>query len=385
MSSGINVAAVYIADLVGVMLMGLILLIKAWDLPGRKEESRIMFLLVVFTLVDCLFDPFIFIVDGKPGIVSYLVNFTGNSFLFLYNLIVGTGVLALIVRHINKKISKIQYRTVWIITMIEIFLLIVNIFVPVVFSIDEKNCYHRGPGYFVYIAAAFYLICYSLFVYVHGRLKEGSLRFFPVWEFLLPIVIGVTVQTLYYGISMQPVCFAVAFTGIVACLQNEYLYVDKLTGVYNRYGIDKIKEHYVRRKYQKIAAIMLDMNDFKAINDNYSHKEGDAALVAMAGILTGVVGNDGNVIRFAGDEFVIVLNGGDDGIVLDYRSRITRALDEYNESSGKPYKLSAAMGGSVFELDNDIDFLSRIDALMYEDKKHYYMTHDRRKRRENRS
>ncbi len=377
---GINFTAVYVADLIGILLMGLLLLTNAWDLPGRKTEAKILHLLIVFTLLDCFFDPFIFWVDGKQGILFRTVNFVGNSFLFLYNLIVGTGVLAIIVRHINKKISKIQYRTVVVITIVETALLVVNIFVPVVFSLDENNVYHREPAYIVYIIAAFYLIMYSLCVYIRGRRRDGSLRFFPVWEFLMPMIIGVVIQTCFYGISMQPVCFAVSFSGLVMCLQNEYLYVDKLTGVYNRYQLSKIREYYIRRKEKKMAAIMIDMNDFKAINDEFSHNEGDAALVAMAGILMRAVGNDGNVVRFAGDEFVILMNAKEDDVVSVTCKKIRAAMEDYNSTSGKPYRISAAMGGSVFDLNEEGDMIGKIDALMYKDKSEYYREHDRRHR-----
>ena len=63
------------------------------------------------------------------------------------------------------------------------------------------------------------------------------------------------------------------------------------------------------------------------------------------------------------------------------KDRINEAIAIYNETSGKPYKLSAAVGGAVFDFDEDnSDFMSGIDKLMYADKAEYYKTHDRRKR-----
>ena len=58
-------------------------------------------------------------------------------------MVMGTGFLALIVRHISKEIPKAQYITVMIITVMEAALLVVNIFYPIVFSIDENNVYRR--------------------------------------------------------------------------------------------------------------------------------------------------------------------------------------------------------------------------------------------------
>ncbi len=377
-TQGINLMAVYIADFVGVLLLGLILLARGWDLPGRRDESRILLILIIATIIDCLIDPFIFIMDGRPGKIRHAVAFIGNSALFLYNLIVGTGVMALIVKHINKKVSRFQYITVWIMTVMETALIVINFFTPVIFSIDENNVYSRGPLYFIYIAVAAYLLVYSMYVYVTGRIKDGSLRYFPVWEFTIPIVWGVTVQTLIYGVSTQPVSFALAFVSIVFCLQKEYLYVDKLTGVYNRYELEKIIRYYIRKRKRRFAALMLDMNGFKAINDDYSHKEGDEALKSMASILLSIVGNKGNVIRFAGDEFVVIMDSVKDDTVDRMRELIENSLIEYNARSGKPYKLSASVGGMIFETEDADDVINRIDRLMYDAKVEYYRTHDRR-------
>ena len=381
MISGINITAVYVADFIGVLILLLILLVKGWDIPGRKDESRILFVLIVASLIDCILDSFVSYADGKPGTLTRIISIGGNSLLYVYNLVVGSGILALVAKHINKKISKSQYITAWALVILESLLLIINLFEPIVFSIDENNVYSRQPFYFIYLAAAAYLVGYCLIIYLSARLRDGSLRYFPVWEFLIPILLGVIIQMYLYGISLQPVCFAVAFGSIVICLQKENLYIDKLTGAYNRYELEKILQHYKKRKMNRFAAIMLDMNDFKAINDNYSHKEGDEALCNLAKILVGVVTNDGNVIRFAGDEFIVLINDCDKEELEEYIACINEAIDKYNKESGKPYNLSAAIGGETFDISEDPDFLGVIDNLMYENKSEYYKTHDRRRGR----
>lgn len=129
---------------------------------------------------------------------------------------------------------------------------------------------------------------------------------------------------------------------------------------------------------------MLDLNDFKHINDNYSHEEGDKALVAFADILVKTVGAEGIVVRFAGDEFIILMPKYKNIELTEYKDRINANLEKYNETSGKPYKLSAAIGGRVFDPkhDNMNDLVNQIDALMYSDKHEYYKKHDRRRRRQ---
>ena len=153
--------------------------------------------------------------------------------------------------------------------------------------------------------------------------------------------------------------------------------------MYNRYELDKFLKNTRFKRNNRIAAIMLDLNDFKSINDNYSHEEGDKALVAFADIIATEIGTDGIVIRFAGDEFIIILPKFRSNDLSEYKSRINRALENYNATSGKPYKLAAAIGGKIFDTRQDdmTDVVSQIDALMYSDKKSYYMLHDRRGRR----
>ena len=186
-----------------------------------------------------------------------------------------------------------------------------------------------------------------------------------------------------YGISLLPVSFAIAFASIVISFQNECIYIDKLTGVYNRYELDKIlkKRHF--RRNCRLYAMMLDLNDFKSINDKFSHDEGDNALVTFAGILAEVTGSEGLVIRFAGDEFIILMFKYSEIDLNEYTDRIRAKLDEYNESSGKPYKLVAAIGGKCFDPNNEnlSEMVKEIDALMYEDKHAYYKEHDRRNSR----
>ncbi|MCR4788038.1 MAG: GGDEF domain-containing protein [Lachnospiraceae bacterium] len=380
MESTINMTAVFVADYIGVLFLSIVLLTKGWNLPTRRKESIILCVLISATLFDCAIDPFVFLVDGKPGMFNRMVGLLGNSALYIYNLIVGTGMLALIVMHINKSISRFQYVVVWIITIMESVLLLINFFYPIVFSIDENNVYKRGPGYAVYIIAAFYLLGYALFVYGIAKFRDDSVRYFPVWEFVIPISLGVTIQTAFYGLSVQPVSFAVAFCVLLISLQNECIFIDKLTGVYNRYELEKILRQYSGRRIKRIGAIMIDMNDFKSINDNYSHEEGDNALVAVANILTEVIQNKGTIIRYAGDEFVVIISKAGEESLKNCCEGICRKMEEYNATSDKPYKLSAALGSDVFELGGEkgTDFLTRIDRLMYENKREYYTMHDRR-------
>ena len=381
MNSSLDLMSIAITDLVGIALLVIILVARGWILPARKKESQILFALISVSIINCAVDLIVSFCDGKAEPVYRNISFIGNTYLYLYYLLVGIGIIFLTVRHIDKTIPRFQSIFFGLLVSIEVILLIANFFTPVVFWLDADNIYHRGVYYIVFIVGGFMLILYGYAFYFIAKIKTPSLRYFPVWQFLFPILLGLVIQVKIYGISLQPISFAIAFTGLVICLQNECIYIDKLTGVYNRYELDKVAKSAGRRRKERIAALMLDMNDFKSINDNYSHEEGDRALVAFADILVRIVRSEGIVIRFAGDEFVIIIRKFKGNDVESKKQKILDALEEYNKVSGKPYKLSAAVGGAVFECsdDNMSDLVAKIDDLMYKDKEKYYMEQDRKR------
>lgn len=383
MENAINLQSVFITDLVGIAILVIILAAKGWNLPARKDESRIIVSLLLVSILNCIADIYVSYFDGKPGQLYYLILMTGNTYLYLYNLIVGIGIIYLIIKHIDRKARGWHMIFFWFLVITEATLLIINLFTPIVFKINEKNNYVRGPYYLLFVMIGFILIFYGYAYYLINKLKNPSLRYFPVIGFLTPILLGNAIQMQIYGISLLPISFTVAFAAISIALQNECIYIDKLTGVYNRYELDKFLKNTRFKRNNRIAAMMLDLNDFKSINDNYSHEEGDKALVAFADIIATEIGTDGIVIRFAGDEFIIILPKFRNNDLSEYKSRINQALENYNATSGKPYKLTAAIGGKIFDTRQDdmTDVVSQIDALMYSDKKSYYMLHDRRGRR----
>ena len=383
METAINMQSVYVTDLVGIAILVIIMITRGWSLPGRKTESRLMMALLAISMFNCVADIYVFQCDGMPGRGYHTILMIGDTYLYMYNLFVWIGIIYLILMHIDRKTKGLHMILFWVLSVIEMVLLIVNLFEPIVFEIDSSNTYHRGDYYILFVILGFVLVFYGYTYYMIAKLRNPSLRYFPVMEFLAPVLIGNIVQMKIYGISLLPISFALAFAAITIALQNECIYIDKLTGVYNRYELDKILKRRHYRRNEKLIAMMLDLNDFKSINDTYSHEEGDQALITFAKALMEVIGSEGLVIRFAGDEFIILIPVFKPVTIDDYKDRIHRKLDEYNESSGKPYKLSAAIGGRLFDphTESTSGIVNEIDSMMYKDKSDYYREHDRRGKR----
>ena len=129
-----------------------------------------------------------------------------------------------------------------------------------------------------------------------------------------------------------------------------------------------------KRKDTWVCGIMIDLNGFKAINDTYGHAEGDTALILAAGLLKNAFGEYGVVTRYAGDEFVVILNTADEQLVQSLIARAKENFEEVNGTHDKPYRLSASMGYAIADLHTETiaDFMNRIDRQMYQDKLGYY-------------
>ena len=94
----------------------------------------------------------------------------------------------------------------------------------------------------------------------------------------------------------------------MTALKNEIIFTDCLTGLYNREYLEFLHKRACNKKDCWVSGIMIDLNGFKQINDNYGHAEGDLALCIVADLLLKSFSEYGVVTRYAGDEFVIMLN-----------------------------------------------------------------------------
>lgn len=147
---------------------------------------------------------------------------------------------------------------------------------------------------------------------------------------------------------------------------------DALTGFYNRRGFLAFATPKLKlslRKMEKILLIYADMDNLKAINDNYGHQEGDKALVEIADILKSTFRESDILARLGGDEFAILAIDACDEKVI--QERIQKNIDFYNKKVNPDHTLSMSVGivcydpGKPCTLD---DLLSKADALMYENK-----------------
>lgn len=376
----INLQAIFIANIMGLTILFAVAIGHSWRLSTPSRENRILIAMFFTCFLSCIVDPLCFYFDGKNRIAVMLMS----MWIYAANIIITLCWHALISTHLGIRLKRIHKMLLTIPAGTLMLLLIVNIFVPIVFEVSEAGVYTRNFSvYMVYLAVELLIVLDALAMYVIARGRSGRLKLFPAFAFIIPAIIGIVIQTVSYGVSTMYPFYAVSVSCVAACLQNEYLFRDKLTGLYNRFYLGTLGRRLSKVTDKKYTAYMLDINGFKSINDQFGHKIGDQALVETAQILQDVIGESGSVIRYAGDEFIVVQHTTNKVTPEKTVESILDAFKEFNRISLNPYKLSIAVGYCEVNPNSlTVDeLMDRIDKLMYENKKHYYDSNPQAERR----
>lgn len=372
-----TITVVIIGNALGLMLL-ITLLFSNIGKGTEKNDIENVFRIIIVAMIACIADPVVYSVDGKEGLIYTIIIYAGNSWLYIANMLTGVFWVQFVAMHLNIKVNFRHKISLVIMLAFGCLCLVVNIFYPIVFKV-ENNVYERAALYWIFVMAAGVCMLDSIAMYIKAKKAGGLLRLFPIGVFIIPVVAGVVIQSLFYGVSVIWASVAVAIAGVMVALKNEIIFQDRLTGLYNRSYLDYVQNDIVLRKSEYLTGIMIDMNDFKAINDRFGHAAGDEALKIVADILKKATSERGSAIRYAGDEFVILLNTVDDSVINRVLAEIRNDFENFNNSGKKPYILSASMGHASFDVNNQSmnDFMNTIDRKMYEDKELYYKTHQK--------
>ena len=145
---------------------------------------------------------------------------------------------------------------------------------------------------------------------------------------------------------------------------DDKLYRDALTGVYNR----RFYEERIRHMTRHAGVAMIDLDDFKLYNDTYGHNAGDMVLDTIVGVIQSIIRKTDMLIRFGGDEFLLVLPEiSEDAFELKLK-RIRQHVQETKIVGFTKMKLSVSIGGVMSHGEPIEETLERADRLMYQAK-----------------
>ena len=147
---------------------------------------------------------------------------------------------------------------------------------------------------------------------------------------------------------------------------QDKLYIDPVTGVYNR----RYFEDEIRNMQNSAGVAMIDLDDFKLYNDIYGHDMGDQVLCIVADVIKDCIRKTDKLIRYGGDEFLLILSDMVRGTLRGKLLQIQEAIENATIPNCPRLKLTASIGGVISE-DGQIDeAIAKADQLMYKAKDH---------------
>lgn len=358
--------------------IGAVLLFLSKRTTSKNETSQLILNNMLILLeVACVCDILAYCFRGKNYSLLQITN-------ILYFLAFDLGAFAWFLFILVKMGYVKNLRKAMLYTGSPVFLLaaaiVLNPLTNYFFTLDEQLIYHRGPGILLTWVVEWGYIFIALGLNVRSVIVEK--RHFRKQEyrgylhFAIPMVVSAACQMMFYGITSTQIGFMLAL--LLAFLNNQFYQVqrDNLTGLNNRNSLLNYQDSlFTRSGEYPLTVFMLDMNDFKAINDTYGHVLGDRALRDTADALKAAVGkmptNRLTLFRYGGDEFIIIGKNISEEQIQTTHDAIEENIqlkNEQNHAEGRWYRLSVSIGvaSQICKESSNFDtLLKQADRAMY--------------------
>ena len=154
---------------------------------------------------------------------------------------------------------------------------------------------------------------------------------------------------------------------------SEMSKTDALTGLRNRYGLQRSLQRELaeaRRYARPLSCLLLDIDFFKSVNDNYGHAAGDTALMQVARVLTEAVRGSDVVCRYGGEEFLVLVpeTNLDGATALAEKIRLAVSLRVFGDGE-RVFSLTLSVGAAQLRLnESGNDMIARADEALYQAK-----------------
>ncbi len=371
----INYPAIYIANGTALLLLLSILLSSKRPLRYGLPDEKVFYAMVILNIAQCLIETVVFLIDGNMAYGYRTLSIVLNTILFINNIIFAFAWTIYLDYKLFADIKRIKriHPFVAIPAVLTIIGCLINLVTPVFFMVDKFNIYQRTDLFIVPYAVTYSYLAYGVILIYLYRKKADKYLFLPVILFMIPIMIGSLLQFFFYGYSLVWLGVSIGMISLFINVQNESTYVDTLSGLFNRQHLNNILLTYGKKRDTAgiPAGIMLDIDRFKSINDEFGHLVGDDAISKAGKILRRAVGDKGLSCRYGGDEFIILMYVNSQKEILDMIESIKTQAALFNESNKEPYAINFSFGYSTYDSKHESvdDFLKKIDASMYKDKK----------------
>lgn len=359
------------------LLMNLLLTVLLFAFNIRHWKPKILnplSMIYILVMVGCIFEMSAFYADGHPELIwlNYLSNIIYMSSIGL----ISASMVEYSSDQFPKPIWKNHTQHLLILLPI-LFELIVLISAPktgLVFYVAPDGSYHRSSTFFLQMIPYGYLLLTTylgIYWFLRTETTKERHQYLAIALFAVPPIFLGGTQLLIKANTLDILEFSIILSLLAnyAVSQNNRITRDTLTKLPNREVLDNILAEDIKNvrkeKHLKLFVIMCDLDNFKQINDNYGHPEGDRALIVTADVLYKICKRyKATAARLGGDEFTITM-------VTDSEEKLQKLSEEIEDelclaSQDKPYTLKMSMGYALFRPSDTIpDIMKAADKELY--------------------
>lgn len=349
-----------------------LLIYMLWHFSFKETSSKLFFSILLWTVLTSIIDILAWFYDGRSPEIARYGNLISNTLLTACEYMPGYFWLKYMDLKLTEDTSGLKVRS-WLYLIPGIFIWImvaINIHSGMLFSVSADNEYLRGPQIHLVFFAHYAVYAFTVALLVVNRRNANVDILMTIAVFLIVPIVASVLQLMNYGLAL--IWPAFTFVNLVAfiLLEKDTLLKDPLTGLKTR-GIFEQKVVSLLNNRQSFSLLMIDMDDFKKINDSFGHQSGDQALIDLTDIVNEVKRKTDMFCRYAGDEFMVLSLGKYPDAASQLGLRIHQAISDFNRSANRPYVLSLSIGTLHVPKNAALSFhdvFERLDRSMYAEK-----------------
>ena len=246
------------------------------------------------------------------------------------------------------------------------------------FLISYKTGFERGSLYMLRLFMQI-MSCAIIFAFITVY-KSYIHKWYVAPIQALPAIVlsGEILQYFIPYINFAYASSVFAFMVLFIYVQRRDIHMDYLTGTVNRRGIDAaLRKAMADSVENPFCAVMIDIDYFKLINDNFGHKVGDEVLEGIAAILLETFDKKDVVGRYGGDEFCIITHMTDELEIEKRIHQVKKLVEDFEWSNRGKMDLSVSAGIAVYSKEMEMhgkDFMEFVDSRMYEEKALHHLS-----------
>ena len=291
-------------------LMAFLLFILYLTIKSRENTAstsgrmfnRLIWINIYLLLMEVLSWQF----DGLSGSFNWYANYISNMLFIGSAPLIACVWTSYIDYHMYHSFERLKKHWFFLQPMIIVgIFMIINLFTPFIFSVDANNVYSREPYMWLIVLLNTSIIIYKSIDAYRNKDKINKEIVYVILAFLVLPLIAAAVQMFVYGAFIIWPIMSITIVISYIHLETVSTSTDYLTGMLSRNRIDDYIDYLINTK-TTFELIIIDLDNFKEINDNYGHTIGDKVLKVFSSTLKRSCDKKCIIGRYGGDEFIII-------------------------------------------------------------------------------